>query len=62
MTYNEAILIEPIGSAAIRSNRIFSAARKLCKTHQNVLIFYKGDPKNIKANYPEIEIDDSVFE
>jgi hypothetical protein len=61
MTYNEAILIEPIGAAAIRSNRIFSAARKLCKTHQSVLVFYKGNPKIIKENYPEVEVSE-VFE
>lgn len=62
LTYNEAILIEPIGSAALRCNRIFGASRKLCKTHQNVLVFYKGNPKNIKNNFAEIEIEEALFD
>lgn len=59
--YNELILIEPIGSAALRAGKIFSGYRKICKVHQNVLVFYKGDPKKIKENYGEIEIDESLF-
>ena len=60
LTYNELILVEQIGTAAMRANTTFGALRKVIKTHQNVLVFYKGNPKNIKANYPEIEIDDSI--
>jgi len=41
--YNEAILVTPAGSLPIRVGRQFSSARKLGKTHQNVLIFVKGD-------------------
>jgi len=29
----------------MRADRQFSAARKLVKTHQNVLVFCKGDPR-----------------
>jgi len=29
------------------------ANRKLGKTHQNVLIFYKGDPKKIRQDFPQ---------
>ena len=43
--YNEAILITAIGTLAIRSGRTFAATRKLGKTHQNVLVFVKGDPR-----------------
>lgn len=56
--YNEAILITAVGSLPIRVGRQFSSYRKLGKTHQNVLIFYKGDPKKIKDNYKEIIIED----
>ena len=59
--YNDIILIEPIGTAAMRASAIFKKSRKTVKTHQNVLVFYKGDPKNIKNNYKEIEIDDEVL-
>jgi hypothetical protein len=44
--YNEAVLLMAISSASLRANRQFSASRKLVKVHQNILIFYKGDPKN----------------
>jgi len=41
--YNDAILINSIGSLAVRINKQFTAQRKLGKMHQNVLIFYKGN-------------------
>jgi hypothetical protein len=43
--YNEAILVSPVGSLAVRITRQFQVARKLGRTHQNVLIFVKGDAK-----------------
>jgi 1-aminocyclopropane-1-carboxylate deaminase/D-cysteine desulfhydrase-like pyridoxal-dependent ACC family enzyme len=43
--YNEAILVTAVGSLPIRAGRQFSASRKLGKTHQNVLVFVKGDGK-----------------
>jgi hypothetical protein len=42
--YNEAILVTPVGSLPIRSAKAFEHSRKLGKTHQNVLVFVKGDP------------------
>jgi ParB-like chromosome segregation protein Spo0J len=43
--YNEAILVNAIGTLALRISRQFTAGRKLGRTHQNVLIFVKGDPR-----------------
>jgi len=54
--YNEMILVNAIGSLAIRAGKQFSAGRKVGKQHQNVLVFYKGNPKNIKQNYPELDL------
>jgi DNA modification methylase len=54
--YNEMILVNAIGSLPLRVNRQFQAGRKIGKTHQNVLVFFKGDPKQIKTEYPEIEL------
>jgi DNA modification methylase len=54
--YNEMILVESIGSARLRAKKNMDN-RKITKTHQNVLVFFKGDPKQIKSIYPEIEID-----
>ncbi len=43
--YNEAILLTSISSNALRAAKIFNGGRKLCKSHQNVLVFVKGDWK-----------------
>jgi DNA modification methylase len=43
--YNEAILVTAVGSLPIRVGKQFSASRKLGKTHQNVLVFVKGNGK-----------------
>lgn len=54
--YNEMILVNAVGTLAIRVGKQFSAGRKVGKQHQNVLVFYKGNPKNIKQNYPELDL------
>jgi len=60
LLYNEAILVTVAGSLPVRATRPFVSGRKLGKTHQNVLVFYKGDPKLIKNNYGDIEIEELV--
>lgn len=42
--YNEIILATPAGTAAMRAPKMW-ANRKVCKTHQNVLVFCKGNWK-----------------
>lgn len=54
--YNECILVEQVATAAMRANRQFSAGRKVCKTHQNVLIFVKGNEKEIQLEDYEYEL------
>lgn len=49
--YNESILLEQFATAVMRCGKIFEAGRKLTKVYQNVLIFYKGNPKEIKHNF-----------
>lgn len=39
--YNEAVLLQPLGTAMLRATRIFEAGKKLIKVHENVLIFKK---------------------
>lgn len=48
--YNDMVLADPIGSAALRARKHFRN-RKVVKVHQNILVFYKGNPQNIKNNY-----------
>ena len=50
-TYNEIILLNALGTSMLRCKAPFNANRKLTKVHQNIVIFYKGDVKNIKNNY-----------
>ena len=45
--YNEAILITPAGSLPMRVRKQFEGSRKLGKSHQNVLVFCKGDPREV---------------
>jgi DNA modification methylase len=54
--YNDIVLINVAGSLPIRAGKQFVSGRKIGKMHQNILVFYKGDPKKIKDNYPEIDL------
>lgn len=54
--YNEAILLTPIGSLPLRAGKIFKSGRKLGKTHQNVLVFCKGDAVLATEACGEIEV------
>jgi hypothetical protein len=47
--YNDGVLITSVGSLPVRVSAQFPRGRKLGKAHQNVLIFYRGDPKLIGA-------------
>ena len=53
--YNEIILVEMSSSAALRAAKSMES-RKVCKTHQNVLVFYKGDPSNVKKVFKPITL------
>lgn len=43
--YNEAVLVTQTGSLVLRAGKQFDTSRKFGKTHQNVLVFVKGDPR-----------------
>ncbi len=58
--YNEAILITAVGSLPIRAGKQFVSGRKLGKTHQNVLVFLKGDAKKAVAALGDVEFGDLV--
>ncbi len=59
--YNEAILVTAVGSLPIRVVRPFERSRKLGKTHQNVLVFIKGDSKVAAEICGDIGIDDAAL-
>lgn len=58
LTYNEIIVLDPIGTAPVRCGRAFKKSRKVQKIHQNILVFYKGEIKNIRNNFKEIEVEE----
>jgi len=41
--YNDIVLVTAVGTLPIRVTRQFKKYRKVGKTHQNILVFYKGD-------------------
>lgn len=49
------ILINVVGSLPIRAAKQFNSGRKIGKCHQNVLVFFKGDPSTIKATYGPLD-------
>ena len=56
LLYNELILVEPVGTARLRAAG-YMRSRKVAKVHQSVLVFYKGDTRQIPSNFPEVELD-----
>ena len=44
-----------IGTAAIRAKQAMKN-RKVCRVHQEVLVYYKGDPNKIKDEFGEVAI------
>lgn len=55
--YNNIKLLTPIGTAQIRASK-YMQYRKTAHVYQDVLVFYKGNPKSIKEIYPIIEVED----
>ena len=61
--YNEVILVTACGSLAIRVGRQFSSYRKVGKTHQNVLVFLKGEAGDVKGwPVPDFSLAGADFE
>jgi hypothetical protein len=53
--YNEGIILDPVGSAAVRAARIFNGGRKLTRMHQYMHVFVKGDSKRATLALGESE-------
>lgn len=47
--YNEAILVNVVGTLALRVTRQFEVSRKMGRCHQHVLVFVKGDARAATA-------------
>lgn len=60
--YNDIILVNVSGSAALRSRKQMNSGRKVVRTHQNVLVFFKGNPKAIKTEFEPIALLDKLVD
>ena len=60
--YNEAILVTAVGSLPIRAGKQFMATRKLGKTHQNCVVFVKGDARKATEAIGEVEFGELASE
>ena len=54
--YNDIVLINQYGTAPARTSHVFPISRKVGKVHQNVLVFLKGNEKEIIKNLEEVEV------
>jgi DNA modification methylase len=52
--YNDIIIVDPVGTLAIRSEAQMRASRKVGRGHQHLLIFVKGDAKQATKDLGEI--------
>ena len=46
----------------MRARKQMNTGRKVIRSHQNVLVFYKGDPKNIKQEFGPLAVLDNLEE
>ena len=58
--YNEMILVTAVGSLPIRVGQQMRASRKIGKTHQNVLVFVKGDAREATKACGDIAIQEEA--
>ncbi|GAB3467179.1 hypothetical protein [Actinophytocola sediminis] len=58
--HNEAVLVTMIGSLPHRAARIFTGTRVLGRSHQDVLVFVKGDRKRATEAAGEVDITNAV--
>jgi len=52
--YNEIILVNQVGSLPLRTGKAMNSGRKVGRRHQNILVFFKGDQKEIKKDFSEL--------
>ena len=59
--YNEAILVTAAGSLAMRTGAQFAATRKLGRTHQQLLVFVKGNAKRATQACGPVEVEEAAL-
>ncbi|AGM11786.1 hypothetical protein M201_gp11 [Haloarcula californiae tailed virus 2] len=61
--YNDAVLVNTPGTLPVRVRNYFERGRKLGRMHQNVLVFFKGDPdpSNIREQVGQVSVPSVVM-
>lgn len=54
--YNDAVIVTPLGTLPMRTAGHFPKGRKLGKAHQNLLVFFKGEPNRIATDFGDLVI------
>lgn len=57
--YGQLIVVNSLGSAAIRARSQFST-RKIPKTHQNIIVSYKGEKPPKKEDFEAVSVKDCI--
>lgn len=52
--HNDAVILDPVGTAAVRAERPFRATRKLTRVHQHMLVFVKGDARRASQRLEQV--------
>lgn len=60
--YNDIVKIDPVATAALRADLQFKNGRKVVRTHQNVLVFIRGNNKNINLEPYDFVFDEETEE
>lgn len=53
--YNDIVVLDPVGTGAIRAPRYFGSNRKVIRQHQHLLVYVKGDARKAAAHSKENE-------
>lgn len=58
--YNEIILLNAVGSASMRARQTFKN-RKCTRSHQEVIVFYKGDISKIQKEFGILQAEEDIL-
>jgi hypothetical protein len=53
--WNEMVLVNAAGTLPLRAGKSMNSTRKVGRMHQNILVFYKGKPKEIKTSFGNVQ-------
>jgi 16S rRNA G966 N2-methylase RsmD len=58
--YNDAVILDPVGTVRLRAGNLFTRTRKLSRLHQHLLVFAKGDGKRAARRLAAVDLPSEV--